>query len=201
MTFNRKDKALIGLGYNGVFDEVFEGYVTKPYNEGSYSNEIVLKDDMLLLEETYITNTFLGAAPQEILAFCLSKAGITKMKISSRSYPKKKTVSIFKKNVISVIEEIHSIWKIQEKFFFSEGVFYWGEKPEQKKTYEFEYASNIISLKRTGGIWELETVSAPFIKHSHAISVKHPMVTGIFKVKKIVFVTNETGFIRTYIYF
>jgi hypothetical protein len=201
VTFARKDKAVIELGYNGVFDEVFEGYVVSPYNEGSSQNEITLKDDMLLLEETLITNTFLDATPQEILKFCLGKAGITKAVISSKVYQKKKTVPVFRKNVISVIEEIHSVWGIKEKFFFSEGVFYWGEKPEQTKVYEFEYGVNIISLKRAGGVWELETVSTPFIKHSHKIAVTHPKVSGEFYVQKTVFLTNETGFIRTYIYF
>lgn len=201
ITLNKKDKAVIELGYDGVFDEVFEGYVVSPISEGSYSNEVILKDDMILLEETYITNTFLEATPQEILNFCLSKAGITKLKLSSKTFQKKKVIPIFKKNVISVIEEIHSIWKIKEEFFFSEGVFYWGEKPDQKKVYEFEYAVNIISLERPGGIWELETVSTPFIKHSQKIVVRHPKILGEFETKKVVFTTNETGFIRTYIYF
>jgi hypothetical protein len=201
VVLNKKDKALIELGYNGVFDEVFEGYVMNPVNEGSYSNEVILKDDMILLEETYITNTFLNATPQEILSFCLNKAGITNMKISTKTYPKKKVVPIYKKSVISVIEEIHSIWKIKEDFYFSGGVFYWGEKPEQSKIYEFEYGVNIISLDRLGGVWELETVSTPFIKHSQKIIIRHPKISGEFETKKVVFTTNETGFIRTYIYF
>lgn len=201
ITLSKKDKALIELGYDGVFDEVFEGYVVSPMSEGSYSNEIILKDDMILLEETYITNTFLNATPQEILTFCLNKAGITDMKISSKVFQKKKVVPVFKKNVIAVIEEIHNVWKIKEQFYFSGGVFYWGEKPEQKKVYEFEYGVNIISLERPGGVWELETVSTPFIKHSQNIIVRHPKISGTFETKKVVFTTNETGFIRTFIYF
>ena len=39
------------------------------------------------------------------------------------------------------------------------------------------------------------------MKHSHRISVTHPKVSGEFEVKKVVFRTNETGFIRTYISF
>ena len=58
------------LGYNGVLDTVFEGYVAPGgYNGGGYKDEIVLKDKMLLLEETTISNTFLDATPQEILAW------------------------------------------------------------------------------------------------------------------------------------
>ena len=201
ISLSKKEKALIELGYEGVFDEVFEGYVVNPMSEGSYSNEIVLKDDMIHLEETYITNTFLEVTPQEMLRFCLNKAGITNVQISSKTYQKKKVVPIFKKNVISVVEEIHSLWKIKEEFYFLGGVFYWGVKSEQKKVYEFEYGVNIISLDRTGGAWELETVSTPFIKHSQKIIIRHPKISGEFETKKVVFTTNETGFIRTYIYF
>ena len=75
------------------------------------------------------------------------------------------------------------------------------EKPEQEKTYIFEYGVNIIALTRVGGAWELETVSAPFVRHSHKISVKHPKVSGEFEVAKVVSATNDDGFIRTKIYF
>lgn len=200
ITINRKDKAIVEIGYDGDFEEVFQGYVFRPIN-GNNQDEIILKDDMLLLEETQITNTFLDATPQEILRFCLNKAGITNMKISSKIYQKKKTIPICKKNVISVIEELHSLWKIKENFFFCDGIFYWGEKPEQSKFYEFEYAENIISLERVNSLWELQTISTPFIKHSHKIIVNHPQISGEFEVKKVVFTTNDTGFIRTKIYF
>lgn len=201
IALSKKDKALIELGYNGDFKEVFKGYVVNPMSEGSYKNEVVLKDAMILLEETQITNTFIDATPQEILKFCLGKAGVNDFKISQKVYPRKKIIPVFKKNVISVIEEIHSIWKIKERFFFSNGLFYWGEKPEQKYIYEFAYAENIITLDRPGGVWELETVSAPFVKHSHKIRVKHPLVSGEYEVKKVAFTTNDNGFIRTKIYF
>jgi hypothetical protein len=50
-------------------------------------------------------------------------------------------------------------------------------------------------------VWELETVSAPFIKHSHKINLIHPQVSGEVEVSKVVSKTNDSGFIRTYIYF
>lgn len=197
----RREPALIELGYDGSFEEVFQGYVVSPYNTGGSQDEIILKDAMILLEETMITNTFLQVTPQEILTFCLNKAGITDIRITSKMYPKKSIVPIVRKNVISVIETIQSVWKIKEPFFFSSGVFYWGERPEQSKVYEFEYAENIISLERSGGLWELETISAPFIRHSHKIMVVHPKVSGEYEVQKVVFSTEATGFIRTRIYF
>lgn len=69
-------------------------------------------------------------------------------------------------------------------FFFSGGVFYWDEKPEQKKVYTFERGVNILNLRRAGGVWELETVSAPFIKHSHKINLIHPQVSGEVEVSR-----------------
>lgn len=198
---NKKEKALIELGYDGVFDEVFEGYVSRPYSHGSLANEIVLKDEMMLLEETIITNTFIDATPQEIISFCLARAGVSEAKLSGKTYPQKQSIPINRKNVIDTINQIHAVWGIGERFFFSNGVFYWGEKPQQDKVYNFEYGVNIISLNRSGGVWELETVSAPFVKHSHVINISHPDVTGEYEVEKVAFITNETGFIRTLIYF
>ena len=43
----KKDPATIELGYNGVMEEVFTGFVSKPYNGGGFVNEITLKDERL----------------------------------------------------------------------------------------------------------------------------------------------------------
>lgn len=156
---------------------------------------------MLLLEETQINNTFLDTTPQEMISYFLAQAGLSKMKLSATGYPERKRLPIRQMNVIEAINAVHAAWNIKQPFFFSGGVFYWGEKPEQEKTYIFEYGVNIIALTRVGGAWELETVSAPFVRHSHKISVKHPKVSGEFEVAKVVSATNDDGFIRTKIYF
>ena len=70
-----------------------------------------------------------------------------------------------------------------------------------KIVYTFEYGVNIIALNRPGRVWELETVSAPFVRHSHKINVIHPKVSGEVEVSKVVSMTNDDGFIRTKIYF
>lgn len=201
ISVEEKEPGTVMLGYNGVLDTVFEGYVSGPYSGGGYMDEIVLKDKMLLLEETIISNTFLDVTPQEIISYCLAQAGVTEAKLSAEIYQPRAVVPISQKNVIAVIKEVGTVWGIKNKFFFSGGVFYWGEKPEQEKIYNFEYGVNIITLDRPLGSWELETVSAPFVKHSHKINVTHPKVSGEFEVKKVVFRTNETGFVRTYINF
>lgn len=201
ITLNKKAAAVIQLGYNGVLDDVFTGYVAKPYNGGTFINEVNLKDEMLILEETIINDTFLDTTPQEMLSFFLAKAGLSRMKLSPKTYQRRKILPIRQQNAVQAINTVNAAWGLKVPFFFSDGVFYWDEKPDQEKVYTFEYGVNILSLNRACGVWKLETVSAPFVKHSHKINVIHPQVSGEFEVQKVVSTTNDSGFIRTYIYF
>ena len=198
---NTKEPAAILLGYHDALDKVFSGYIAAAYNGGASMNEILLKDEMLIMENTIINDTFLDTTPQEMVAFILSQAGFSEMKLSSALYPTRRTLPIRKQNAVQAINTVNAAWGLKVPFFFSGGIFYWNEKPEQKKVYTFEYGVNIIGLNRTGGIWELETVSAPFVKHSHKIHVIHPQITEEVEVLKVVSTTNDSGFIRTYIYF
>ncbi|HWS42604.1 MAG TPA: serine/arginine repetitive matrix protein 2 [Pseudoflavonifractor sp.] len=197
----RKDAATVELGYSGSFEEIFTGYVAQGYNSGGFANEVNLKDDMLLLEETPINNTFLDTTPQEMISYFLAQAGIVHFQLSTEVYQAKKQIPIRKMNVIQAINAVHTAWGIKQRFFFAEGVFYWGVVPKQAKVYTFEYGVNILDLQRIGGVWELETVAAPFVKHSHKIAIEHPQISGEFVVKKVVTRTNDSGFIRTFIYF
>lgn len=195
------DEMSIYLGYSGIMEEVFTGYVSSPYNRAQGKNEILAKDEMQRLEEVTISETFLDVTPQEIVRYLLAVAGISNFQISQEVYQPKKVVPVAQKNGIQVLEEIRRLWQIQKRFYFSGGVFYWCTDPEQKQTYLFEYGSNIIRLERSMGSWELETVSMPFIHHSQTIKVIHPAYTGSALVKKVLFKTNDAGFIRTYITF
>lgn len=197
----RKAPSSIQMGYNSLLDEVFSGFVSKKYDGGAYINEVDLKDEMLLLEETIINDTFLNTTPQEMISYFLTQAGLSKMKLASKSYPRRKMLPIREQSVVQAINTVNAAWGLKVPFFFSGGTFYWDEKPEQSKIYTFEYGVNIISLTRAGGVWELETVSAPFVKHSHKINVIHPQISGEQEVLKVVSTTNDSGFIRTYIYF
>ena len=195
------DEMSIYLGYSGIMGEVFTGYVSSPYNRAQGKNEILAKDEMQRLEGVTISETFLDVTPQEIVRYLLEVAGISNFQISQEVYQPKKVVPVAQKNGIQVLEEIRRLWQIQKRFYFSGGVFYWCTNPEQKQTYLFEYGSNIIRLERSMGSWELETVSMPFIHHSQTIKVIHPAYTGSALVKKVLFKTNDAGFIRTYITF
>lgn len=187
--------------YDGTLEDVFTGFVSGDYDGGTYANEVALKDEMLLMEETIINDTFLDTTPQELISYFLAQAGLSKMKLSSKTYPTRKMLPIRRQTAVQAINAVNAAWGLRVPFFFSGGVFYWDEKPEQKKVYTFERGVNILNLRRAGGVWELETVSAPFIKHSHKINLIHPQVSGEVEVSKVVSKTNDSGFIRTYIYF
>ena len=115
--------------------------------------------------------------------------------------PRRTMLPIRRQNAVQAIETVNAAWGLKLPFFFSDGVFYWGEKPEQEKVYTFQYGVNILRLERRGGVWDLETVSVPFVKHSHKINIIHPRVSGERVVSKVLFSTNDSGFIRTHIYF
>lgn len=197
----RKAPAKILLGYDNSFRHVFTGYVAKPYNSGSGADTVILKDDALVLEETVINNTFLDTTPQEVLSYILAQAGISRSALDTRRYPERKLLPIRRQNAVQAIHTVNAAWGLKNTFFFSDGTFYWGRKPEQEKVYAFTYGVNILTLERDGGVWCLETVSAPFIRHSQKIRVQHPRVSGEFEVSRVVFSTNDSGFIRTHIYF
>ena len=46
-----------------TLEDVFTGFVSGNYDGGTYANEVALKDEMLLMEETIINDTFLDTTP------------------------------------------------------------------------------------------------------------------------------------------
>lgn len=202
VSLNRMEEAELKLGYSNTFQTVFSGYVTKNYNHASGADEILLKDEMLKLGETYITNTFLNTVPQEIASYALSQAGITSMELVTDRYLPKLRVPVVKKSVPELLKYLQDIWNMGYlTACIRDKVFYWGVTPPQKKTYQFTYGENIISLGRESSYWELETVSMPDIRHSDMIRISHPKISGSFEVKKMRFMTGDRGFIRTRICF
>ena len=201
ITLSRLEPAAILLGYGGAFDEVFTGYVVKPYSTGSSANEIVLKDAMMLLEGLTVNETFLDTTPQEVIRYILAQAGLTELNLTSMVYPARKRLSIRKQSGVQALDAVAAAWGIQVHYFFSGGVFYWGEEPEQSMIYTFEAGRNILSLARRGNLWDLETVSAPFVRHCRPIQVRPPSISGEVEVVRVRHLTNDEGFIRTHIYF
>lgn len=201
VTINKFDGAEILMGYNGNMNSIFAGYVLKTPEASENKNEIMMKDDMVKLEQIVVTNTFIDVEPQEIIEYCLRQAGIGNLQLFDQRYAKKGVVSIREKNVIAILEEVKKLWGIEYKFYFVSRTFYFGKSHEQAKIYTFEYGNNIIDIHKEGDLWMLETASAPFIRHSEDINIVHPDLSGTYKAKKVVFTTNEAGFVRTKIYF
>ena len=201
ISLSRMDSAVLSFGYGNVLDDTFIGYVARPYNAGGFADEIVLKDEMIWLETAKVNGTFQDTTPQEIVSYLLESAGISAYSLAADPYPAKKRFSVRQSTVVQAIRQMHAAWGISQPFFFSDGVFYWGTKPVQSKVYVFEYGANILTLTRSAGVWELETVSAPFVRHSQTIRVEHPKVRGEFEVLAVRMITNDDGFIRTYISF
>lgn len=197
----RGDEAEISMGYDGRLQKIFRGVVARQYNRANFKDEVLIKDYTLKLEEAKISGTFLDVTPQNLIRQGLTTAGITDMVLSDRGFPIKKKVSIREKPVSQFLQEVDSLWGIQSTKSFLLGKFYWDEKPEQTDIYCFEYGNSIISLTRERNLWKLETVAVPAVQHSCKIRVLHPEISGTFEVGKVIFTSDDRGFVRTKIYF
>lgn len=197
----QREKVRIELGYNGDFQQVFTGYATSGFLSGAYENEVLLKDGMLLLESVTINNTFTQAMPQEIIRYCCNQAGVTRMELDPSPYQPLAALPVFRQSGLRTIQSLGRYWRITPKLFFQGDCLYWGFTEKQSKLYHFEHGKNIISLRLADGLWELQTVSVPFVKHSQRIRVTHPTISGDFTVRRLRITTSPRGFIRTTLYF
>lgn len=200
IALNRGDAAEISMGYDGLLQTVFKGVVARQYNEATYKDEILIKDDTILLEDARLSGTFLDVTPQDLVRTGLLSAGISSMVLSQAGYPTRR-VSIREQPVSELLMYIDSLWGIRTTKAFHLGTFYWDEKPEQSEMYVLEYGNNIISLTRERGLWKLETIALPDLRHSCLVSVEHPEISGVFEVDKVIFSSDDRGFVRTKIYF
>ena len=188
LSLNRGDEAEILMGYDGRLQTIFKGCVARQYNAATYKDEILIKDYTLKLEESRISGTFLDVTPQDLVQIGLASAA-------------RPLVSIREQPVSEFLMYIDSLWGIRTTKAFQLGTFYWSEKPEQSEMYVLEYGNNIISLTRERGLWKLETVALPDLHHSCQIKVVHPEISGVFYVDKVIFSSDDRGFVRTKIFF
>ena len=199
-----RSPATIRLGYGddaAGSAAVFSGMVMTAYSDGAAANEIGLLDASAELATTKITANFRQATPAEIVRHCVSQAGIQEMALPSPPAAARQSFVAAGEPVTAVLDRINTLWNLNVFWRIIDGKFWWGGRPVQDKVYKFEYAVSIISLGRYQGQWRLETVSVPFIHAGDLIDVDHPDFTGRPEVKKIVFKSDENGFIRSYLYF
>lgn len=201
IALNRGDRAEIYMGYDGRLQPVFTGVVARQYNQATYKDEILIKDNTMLLEDAMVSGTFLDVTPQDLVRHGLLSAGISDMLLSETGYPVKKKVAVREQTAADFLMYVDTLWGIKTTKSFLLGKFYWDEKPEQPEMYVFEYGKNIISLTRERRLWMLTTIAVPAVQHSCRIQVIHPEIAGVFEVSKVIFSTNDRGFVRTKIYF
>lgn len=201
ISLNRGDKAEIAMGYDGRMQTIFKGAVARQYNQATFKDEILIKDYTMLLEDALMSGTFLDVTPQDMVQQGLMVAGIGSMVLSGAGYPAKRRVAIREQPVSEFLMYIDSLWGIRTAKSFLLGTFYWNEKPDQNEMYVFEYGNNIISLTRERSLWKLETIAVPALQHSQQIKIVHPEISGTFEVSKVIFSSDDRGFVRTKIYF
>lgn len=199
ITYEDMERATVELGYDDDYDVLLPGYCRR--TEGDYWKEIMIRDAMIKVERAEIKGTFTFCTPQDIIRYVLTQAGITNYKLNDTEYGKKDTFIVNRQNGIKTIAQVGSTWGIDHDFFFQNEVFYWGCKPEQEVVYELEESENILSLKKYGDLYEIETLGVPWIHHSQEVEVSHSKYTGTVKVEKTIIKSDSSGFTRMYIYF
>lgn len=193
LTLNKNDSVNIKIGYDEKFWDVFSGSIEKDLKK-----DFVCKDNMLKLKEIKLTETFLNTDPIEIIKFGVARAGISNVQMKQVTFAKRPRFLVANKSILEMITQAHKTWDIDEKFFFTpEGAFCWGVNPSSDKTYSFVYGENVISLELKNKTWYLNTVAAPFIRHSCKIDVQHPKIKGTFEVISVHHYTTEEGYLRT----
>lgn len=192
------EQATVELGYEGDYDLLIAGYCRK--TDGDYWKELLIRDAMIKLERIVVKATFVGCTPQDIVKYVLAQAGITAYRLSDAEYGAKETFIVNRQNGIKTIAQIGSIWGINCDFFFRNGVFYWGCKPLQDTMYVLE-EDNVLSFKKYGDLYEIETFGVPWIHHSQVVEVAHSKYSGQVLVEKTIIKSDVNGYARMYIYF
>lgn len=198
ITYKDMEPATVELGYDDDFDMLLSGYCRKNDNN---RKEIMIRDAMLLIEKASIKGTFMDCTPQDVIKYVLARAGITQYRLNDNDYGKKDALLISKQNGINTISQVNSTWGIDNNFFFQNGIFYWGYKPEQKDIYVLEENENILSLNKYGELYEVKTLGVPWIHHSQMIEVQHSKYSGMVEVEKTIIKSDESGYTNMSIYF
>lgn len=197
LNFSSMDPAKIELGYGDDYDTLLTGYVV----EGKALGPFKILDDTIFLLNTYITDTFISCGPQDIIRYGLGRAGITNCRLIDTEYPLKDVVSIYRRNVVELIQEVERIWGIQAAFYFKEGCFYWGTGTTQKHLYVLEEGKNILSCIRFNREYEVKTIGVPWIHQGEWVRVKHSRFDGDVTVKAAHIKADEEGSVRMFLTF
>lgn len=199
VSYEDMEPAVVELGYEDDYDVLLSGYCRK--SAGDTWKELLIRDAMIRLERISVKASFTYCTPQDVIRYVLIQAGIDSYRLSEEVYAQKNLVVIDHCSGVKTIEQVNAAWGIDNDFFFRDGVFYWGCVPEQDTVYVLEENENILSLNRYGELYEIETFGVPWIHHSQEIEVVHTNYTGTVKVEKTIIKSDESGYVRMYIYF
>jgi hypothetical protein len=199
VSYDDMEEATVELGYDGDYDTLLTGFCKRAGND--YWKEILIRDAMIKIERTVIKGTFVSCTPQDIIRYVLTQADITEYRLSDTAYGTKNAIIVNSQNGIRTITQVNNVWGLDNDFFFQNGIFYWGCRPEQDTIYILEESENILSLKRYGSLYEIETLGVPWIHHSQEVEVSHSKYSGTVKVEKTITRSDENGYTRMFIYF
>lgn len=190
-----KGEAKVELGYENDYDLLIHGTFQKR------GCEIMIKDEIQRLENTFITASFLDCTPQDVLTYVLGIAGIEQIKLSTQYQERKKVFAVTNQNLIDLITNMNTQWRLNYKFYFWDHTFYWGIERHQNEVYVLDENETILSLHKLNHLWQLETIGVPWIHHSQKIEVNHSYFTGETEVEKTIVKVDKDGFTRMYLYF
>lgn len=189
----------VELGYDGDYDKLISGYC-RISNGGSWK-ELMIRDATIKLERITVKASFTGCTPQDIIRYVLAQADIAEYRLSDTVYEAKDVVVIDRCSGVKTIEQVNAAWGIDSDFFFRDGVFYWGCVPPQDFVYVLEEDENILSMNKYGEMYEIQTFGVPWIHHSQEIEVSHTNFSGVVRTEKTIIKSDESGYVRMYIYF
>lgn len=198
IAYEDMERATVELGYGDDYDMLLSGYCRK--TAGDYWKELLIRDAMIKLERTTVKATFVKCSPQDIIKYVLAQAGVTDYRLSDAEYGVKETFVADRQDGVKTIAQTGSMWGIHCDFFFRDGVFYWGCSPLQDTVYVLE-EQNILSLKKYGELYEIETFGVPWIHHSQTVEVSHAKYAGLAMVEKTIIRSDVNGYTRMFIYF
>lgn len=173
-------ECVLEIGSDEDFETLLEG-------TGKISDKqedvLIIRNDLEILRNIRICNTFLNCRPQEAVRYILTVAGIEDYRMTDEDIGSKDVFTISDMDGLSALKEINTIFGIDISFNYEDGTFWWGVIPDQDEVASLT-DDNVMSLKKTGELWEADILTIPIIRTGDLISVECEEYTGFGMVTK-----------------
>lgn len=135
---------------------------------------VLARDRMQRLAQMEVAQTFVRVAPQEVIAFCLERAGVDDYRLSGQRLPQRPSF-VARGPVTEILRAVGRTWGITHfaAWFDPEGTFHWMPVEESERYLAedltiLEYGENVLDnrLVGDGQAGELEAFSMPWLRHS-----------------------------------